>query len=147
MGNCTTTSSLEIKVDNNSVAELNNEVKRKAYEVKRKAYEADKKAYEAERAALVRDIDIFESDLDAFYSANKDKRIRINNNILKIKHLVNTLHLRSSDKEELETKITFYENELASVDAMILEIHKTLIHSKTRLKILESQNARRQVIT
>ena len=140
MGNCTTTSSPEIKVDNNSVAELNTEVKRKAYE-------ADKKAYEAERAALERDIDIFESDLDAFYSTNKDKRISINNNIEKIKHLINTLHLRSSDKEELETKLTFYENELASVDAMILEIHKTLIHSKTRLKILEAQNARRQVIT
>lgn len=133
MGNCTTTSSPEIKADNNSVAELNAEVKRKEYEAK--------------RTALKRDIDIFESDLDAFYSANKDKRIKINDNIEKIKHLVNTLHLRSSDKEELETKITFYENELASVEAMILEIHKNLIHSKTRLKILESQNARRQVIT
>jgi hypothetical protein len=140
MGNCTTKTSPEIKVDNNSVAEFNTEVKRKAYE-------ADKKAYEAERAALVRDIDIFESDLDSFYATNKDKRIKINNNIEKLKHLINTLHLRSSDKEELETKLTFYENELASVDAMILKIHKTLIHSKTRLKILESQNARRQVIT
>lgn len=146
MGNCTTTSSPEIKVGNNSVDELNNEVRRKAYEVRRKAYEADKKAYEAERTALERDIDIFESDLDAFYSTNKDKRISINNNIEKIKHLINTLP-NSSDKEELETKLTFYENELASVDAMILEIHKTLIHSKTRLKILEAQNARRQVIT
>ena len=140
MGNCTTTSSPEIKVDNNSLAEFNTEVKRKAYE-------ADCKAYEAERAALERDIDIFESDLDAFYSTNKDKRIKINNNILKIKHLINTLPLRSSDKEELETKLTFYENELASVDAMILEIHKTLIHSNMRLKILDAQNARRQVIT
>lgn len=129
MGNCKTTSSPEIKVDNNSADELNTDVKRKAYDADRKAYDADRKAYEAERAALVRDIDIFESDLDAFYSTNKDKRIKINNNIVKLKHLINTLPLRSSDKEELETKITFYENELASVDAMILEIHKTLIHS------------------
>lgn len=133
MGNCTTTSSHEIKVDNNSADELNTDVKRKEYE--------------ADRAVLVRDIDIFESDLDAFYSTNKDKRIKINNNIVKIKHLINTLPLRSSDKEELETKLTFYENELASVDAMILEIHKTLIHSNMRLKILDAQNARRQVIT
>ena len=141
MGNCTTTSSHEIKVNNNLVAELN------TYEVKRKEYEADCKEYEADRAVLVRDIDIFESELDAFYSTNKDKRIKINNNIVNLKHLINTLPLRSSDKEELETKLTFYENELASVDAMILEIHKTLIHSNMRLKILDAQNARRQVIT
>lgn len=131
MGNCTTTSSPEIKVGNNSVDELNNEVRCKEYEAK--------------RAALERDIYIIESDLDAFYSANKDKRIKINNNIEKIKHLITLPN--SLDKEELETKITFYENELASVDAMILEIHKNLIHSKTRLKILDTQNARRQVIT
>jgi hypothetical protein len=141
MGNCTTTSSHEIKVNNNLVAELN------TYEVKRKEYEADCKEYETDRAVLVRDIDIFESDLDTFYSTNKDKRIKINNNIVNLKHLINTLPLRSSDKEELETKLTFYENELASVDAMILEIHKTLIHSNMRLKILDAQNARRQVIT
>ena len=139
MGNCTTTSSPEIKVGNNSVDELNNEVKRKAYE-------ADCKAYEAERAALVRDIDIYESNLDAFYSTNKDKRIKINNNIEKIKNHINAL-TNSSDKKEFETKITFYENELANVDATILEIHKNLIHSITQLKILDAQNARKQVIT
>ena len=132
MGNCTTTSSHEIKVYNNSADELNTDVKRKEYE--------------ADRAVLVRDIDIFESDLDAFYSTNKDKRIKINNNIEKIKNHINAL-TNSSDKKEFETKITFYENELANVDATILEIHKNLIHSITQLKILDAQNARKQVIT
>jgi hypothetical protein len=139
MGNCTTTSSPEIKVGNNSVAELNNEVKRKAYE-------ADKKAYEAERAVLVSDIELYESALDAFYVTYKDIRINLKNNIEKIKNHINALP-NSSDKKKCLLQITFYENELASVDTTILEIHKNLIHSKTQLKILDAQNARRQVIT